>query len=70
MSRTSVSNLAGSRRAHPLAGVAVCLLLGLAALWPPTPASAQGSNGVVRGIVVEANTRRPLPGVQVFIKGT
>jgi TonB-linked SusC/RagA family outer membrane protein len=69
MSRIFGSPAAGFRRVVPLGFSAACLALVLAGLWPPAPTAAQG-NGVVRGLVVEAITRRPLPGVQVFVKGT
>ncbi|NLG61895.1 MAG: carboxypeptidase-like regulatory domain-containing protein, partial [Candidatus Cloacimonetes bacterium] len=50
------------------------LLLGLvvaaiALLGAPATAAAQGS-GTIRGTVVEAQTRRPLPGAQVTVVGT
>lgn len=47
-------------------------MLGLAMLLVLAPAGAQAqqATGAVRGTVVEAGTRRPLPAVQVFIKGT
>src|SRR5262245_51782692 len=69
MSRDTGSRAAGLGRNGPPGFVAAWFVLALAVLWPTASVSAQ-ANGVVRGQVVEAMTRRPLPGVQVFIKGT
>lgn len=42
----------------------------LALLAPPAGSSAQQPTGIVEGVVTEAGSNRPLPGVQVTVMGT
>jgi TonB-dependent starch-binding outer membrane protein SusC len=56
-------------RARLRAALLAVLGLTMAAVTAPPPAAAQAT-GSVRGSVLEEGTRRPLTGVQVFIRGT
>jgi TonB-linked SusC/RagA family outer membrane protein len=48
------------------------MAVGAVALGSALPAGvgAQGATGTIQGTVIDAGTRRPLPGAQVFIAGT